>query len=413
MSTEYEIAAGRIDITPTAPIALAGYRAHRKPTFDSIADGLEANVVVIRARGEIAVFASLDLLYVGSYISEHVLKTLECRVPRERIFLAATHTHYAPATEESLPALGDVSTPYREFVARRLVELIDDLLDEVGSPATITYHEIKVAQSVNRRVRRFSVGRHYPYVGVRTVIAPNESGERDDVVRVLVLRAQDDRILAIGWSYACHPNTFPERDSVSSEYPGRVRQTLRRRMGDIPILFWQGFAGNINPFGYASGEAGHDRPPHSFFVPSAWQWTDWCDRLAHAVSRIVTESGLAVRGAIECRVRSMNVSELGPKSGKKLVCRTVGFGGDLTICGLSAEVVAEYVAPVRSALPATAVIPVSCIEDVYGYLPVGDMVAQGGYEADGFMARFGLHGRFRRDVHELIINRLLDGGHAG
>ncbi len=407
MTGEYEIATGRVDITPIAPVALASYRAQRKPAFDSVADRLEANVVVIRERGEVSVFASLDLLYVGSHISEHVFRAFKDRVPRERIFLAATHTHSAPATEESLPALGEVSTSYRDFVARRLVELIDVLLNEVGSPATFTFYEIKVEQSVNRRVRRFGVARCYPCVGFRTVIAPNESGPRDDVVRALVMRAGNGRILAIGWSYACHPNTFPEIDSVSAEYPGRVREALREQTSDIPILFWQGFSGNINPYGYASGEGGGNRSPSQFFAPSAGEWSDWCDRLAHAVDRVITEPGRAVLGPIECGLRSLDISELGLKSRKQLVCRTISFGGDLAICGLSAEVVVEYVALARAALPATSVIPVSCIEDVFGYLPVGDMVSQGGYEADGFMKRFGLRGRFRRDVHEIVSKRLL------
>jgi hypothetical protein len=55
------------------------------------------------------------------------------------------------------------------------------------------------------------------------------------------------------------------------------------------------------------------------------------------------------------------------------------------------------------------VIPVGCVGDVFGYLPVDTMVREGGYEARGFVRRFGLRGKFVPNVTAIVTQRLLQG----
>jgi hypothetical protein len=54
-----------------------------------------------------------------------------------------------------------------------------------------------------------------------------------------------------------------------------------------------------------------------------------------------------------------------------------------------------------------SVIPVGCVGDVFGYLPTSEMVPQGGYEAQGFLPRFGLGGSFTSDVGAIVERKLL------
>ena len=47
--------------------------------------------------------------------------------------------------------------------------------------------------------------------------------------------------------------------------------------------------------------------------------------------------------------------------------------------------------------------PVSCVGDVYGYLPTEAQRRAGGYEADGYFAALGLHARLRPDGERRVV----------
>lgn len=58
---------------------------------------------------------------------------------------------------------------------------------------------------------------------------------------------------------------------------------------------------------------------------------------------------------------------------------------------------------VRQTFPGS-VIPVGCIDTVFGYLPTAAMVGQRGYEDSGFFEPFGFGkgGQFRPEVERLL-----------
>ena len=405
---QFSVAGGYVGITPRDRVPLASYRALRKPVFDAIADELEANVLVLRSGNEPPlVLVSVDLLYAGAYICSQIFEALAGRVSRERILVAASHTHFAPATEASLPALGAVAQEYLDFAAARIVDLVKQALNAPPAPVACRYHEGAARHSINRRRARFGIWKRYPYIGFRTEIAPNGEGPRDDLIRVMTLTGLDGRVAAICWSFACHPNAFPRIDSVSAEYPGRVRRFLRERVGPVPVLFWQGFSGNINP--YRNAEDGGDEIayPSEFVAATMSQWERWAESLSEAAQLAVSTAGRPIGGPIVCQIRSIGVRELGLRSDKRLTYQKVAFGSDLAVCALSAEVAVEYVERLRALLPSAAIIPVGCAEGVFGYLPVDEMIGGGGYEVRGFLRRFGLRGRFRRDVGGIVERRLL------
>jgi len=49
-----------------------------------------------------------------------------------------------------------------------------------------------------------------------------------------------------------------------------------------------------------------------------------------------------------------------------------------------------------------AVLPVGCIDSVFGYLPTASMLGERGYEDSAFMQPFGLTGRFRPDLEGVV-----------
>jgi hypothetical protein len=398
MSDDYSIAAGSVDITPQTPIPLAGYAKLRKRTFERVADPLEANVAILRNGDQTVVFVALDLMYVGAFLRDAINNALAGRIPREAIFTSACHTHSGPPTEDSLPVLGAVTPAYRNLVAQRVSELTLKLLEGPFVSVSLEYSEGSAAHSINRRKRGLAFRRRFPFLGQQVSLKPNPSGPRDDTIRTIRIRDSEGKIVAVCWCYACHPVGYPVLNELSAEYPGVVRSTLREALGNIPVIFWQGFSANTAPLGSARRAV--------FRAPTLADWQLWAQGLAQCVRATASAAGIPLRGLLAFNVRALPLRELGLVSDKQLRLHEIRLGPHLIICGLNAEVAVEYVEILRRSHAPVHVIPVGCVGDVYGYLPVDAMVREGGYEARGFVPRFGLRGAFVPNVEEIVTARL-------
>ena len=134
------LAAASIDITPQNPLPLAGYR-RRPDRFSRVRDPLEVNGVLLRQGDRVAVILSADLLYVTDHLKDLVLGRLSREfsgAPFSVIF-GASHTHSAPAVDDTKPVLGTANRNYVEFVAVQVMKLIDALAAKQAKAATIAY----------------------------------------------------------------------------------------------------------------------------------------------------------------------------------------------------------------------------------------------------------------------------------
>ena len=168
-------------------------------------------------------------------------------VDEASLLVAATHTHTAPALDPGKPRLGPCDPGYAALVAQRATELLGRLASIDPVPCHVDYRTGAADHAINRRRPGWHVSlRHLPYRGVRR--APNPTGPRDETLHLLTFSDPTDRPLAVLWSYACHPVGFPARTRVSADFPGVVRRALRDAHGaELPVLFLQGFAGDVRP----------------------------------------------------------------------------------------------------------------------------------------------------------------------
>jgi hypothetical protein len=409
MIGRYSMATDSVDITPRKPIPLAGYSALRKSAFEKVADPLEANIVILRNGDILLAFISLDLMYVGARLRDEIVAGISARIPAERIFLTASHTHFGPPTEESLPILGAVTPEYVDFIAERVISLSLALLKKAFTSVSLEYVQGSASHSINRRSRSFGISRTFPFLGSQVRIKPNVAGPRDDAIRVIRIRGEGDTDLGVCWSYACHPVGYPSLNEVSADYPGVVRRMLRSAFGNIPVVFWQGFSGNIRPLvlfaAPGNGTALHGRP--SFAPLNQAEWERWSRSLGTCVLEAAKGRGTLIQGPISCDMRSLGLDDLGLASEKHIDLQEIRLGDGLIICGLNAEVAVEYGEMLKRVHAPAAVIPVGCVGDVFGYLPTSAMVPEGGYEAQDFLPRFGLAGHFSGDIDAIVERKLL------
>jgi hypothetical protein len=80
------------------------------------------------------------------------------------------------------------------------------------------------------------------------------------------------------------------------------------------------------------------------------------------------------------------------------------FGDDLTLVGLSGEVVVDYVALLEKALGPNRLWPVAYCNDVFGYLPSARVLAEGGYETRGLY--HGGIGRFAPTAQDVLVDKV-------
>jgi hypothetical protein len=389
-----------IDITPAEPLPLAGY-TNRPEYVTEIADRLEANALVLRHNDTKIVIVSCDLLYIGYLLRRRLEELLNDCVPASCLFTTASHTHFAPATDLNLPKLGRASLDYVERVAIAISSRVRRLVHAPTEPVSLHYKVGRALHAIHRRL---------PVIRLRLALSPwapqwemrpNEQIYVDQRIHVLTVENSVGQPLAIFWSYACHPVCFPRRLSISADFPGVVRRTVRERFGRIPVLFSQGFSGDVRPRAIAPEKKQllGRRSPQAFGPFTSEAWEDWSDGLSGCVLSVLATSGTQLQGALITRRRSIPTSALGLDCGGRAISiHEIKFGNHFDIFGISAEPVNAYVRMLEAARPGSTVIPVGCIDGVPCYLPTDEMIKQGGYEAIRFRRPFGVSGHFRKDL---------------
>jgi len=408
-AAEASIAAGSIDITPDASLPLAG-DSDTSGLSRGVHDPLELNALLLRAHGATLAILTADLLFLTEPLRDRVLARVrtELALDNASLLVAASHTHSAPSVDPSKPRLGACDPRYAEFVAQRAVELLRRLAAAQPVPCQLEYRAGTADHAINRRRRGWWLTPLPRRVALR---APNPAGPRDETLHVLTFSDSRARPVAVLWSYACHPVGFPLKTLVSADYPGVVRRVLRAAMGaELPVLFLQGFAGDVRP-----RELGPQRtvarrvaellvgPLFAPFTPP--QYAAWAESLAARVVQVAggTDASRQPLAPAAGQLRLMLSSLLpGAPEGRSVTFQRLAFNPELSIAAVSAEPVTAYGQALRRLFPGV-VLPVGYIDTVFGYLPTTAMLGERGYEDSGFMEAFGLHGRLRPDLEEIVF----------
>jgi len=210
-SAGLNVSAGRADITPNEPQRLSGF-VSRRANFKRVNDRLEVNGALLGDGVHRVLFLSFDLLYVGPGLSEALTSYCAAQygVENSAVFLTASHTHFAPSTDETKPLLGEANAAYIHDVEVAAKRLVDELFSRQGKTVELQLLTTHSDAAVNRRLMRWIVG---PPKGLQrtAVIAPNPDGPVDRAIYVLAAKDGEGAVSAVFWNYACHPVAFPRQ----------------------------------------------------------------------------------------------------------------------------------------------------------------------------------------------------------
>ncbi len=365
---------------------------------------LEANIVAFGLGEGAVVLVSVDTLFLGRELTESILKACATRfnVPPERVLALASHTHFAPMMDESKPNLGRAERSEVVRVAYRIKTAIEEARSDSVAVARVGRGSSDRAVNRRRRWRWPTLVRLLGKVSGEIYIDDNPLGPRDAQIRTCVWISATGAPLAAFWSFACHPVAFPEPDTASADYIGVVRETLRKRLGaQVPVIFAPGCMGDVRPRSPSSQSSFRRAIGLAIFGQSALafdrtSWDVWSQGLADEVIAIDGAGSTAPidPGEQPARMVRVPISTIfdGSTSTPELHGKAVHVPGVGRVVALSCEPVTEIARLVASG---DDDLVLGYEGDVFGYLPTDAMVAEGGYEAEGFMRHFGLNGSFK------------------
>ena len=423
-ATAWSVGAATVDITPRAPLRLAGFATRTTP-FEGVAEPIYLSATALSqtepaVAGDAEGGAAVDdaILLIGADLLWWAPSTLP-RVRRAiaeatgldamRIVCTATHNHSGPPTgSDFVDILETPDEAYIDFLIAAAVEGAQRAL-AARRPAKLVVQRGELGLGVYRRVQRDG----------QIEMEPNYAVPVDRRLSVLRFVDATSGATQVGLiHYTCHANVAASNE-VFGDYPGAAIAQLREAEPGTHWLFLQGTAADIRPnvvigdrfdksdparcrrFAARLSEtvtalqADGDQPAG---VPALGLWRDAValpldapmgraelkaerrdpdpvrrDRAQRLLARLDADPDYGIRHLALCLIRLTAAEAL-------LIC--------------SAEMVQAYGHYIRMAgrLYGLELLPVSCSEGMIGYLCSAEQMAEGGYEPQGSALYFALEG---------------------
>ena len=240
--TGFAVGFGRYKITPPRGTPMGGYGNESTRLSSRTDDDLYATCVAVSDGEKVAIFFSVDLLGVNSYITNHVCTALqeEFGISEEYVFITATHSHSAGSSSET--AGGSIAAARMVKAARDAMATLDSAEMHVGTTRTE-----KMAY-----VRRYlKADGSYIY---RDKLPSNASEpeyrhetDADNEMQIIrFVRKNQKDVLMVNWT--CHVTTVGgmRNTNISSDWVGAFRDEVEEE-ADVYFAFMQGAAGNVTP----------------------------------------------------------------------------------------------------------------------------------------------------------------------
>ncbi|MEN6625892.1 MAG: neutral/alkaline non-lysosomal ceramidase N-terminal domain-containing protein [Candidatus Sumerlaeia bacterium] len=231
----YRIGVGKVDITPTKPMNMAGYGTRNKPGLGTAYHPLYASCLTIDDGRNRTIFVHADLVSFQGWSTKTGIVTNVRQAMLERHGIGAEQIAFVPAHVHNGPV---VSAPeFNRDVTQKIIDLIDRTLAG-ARPGRLYFGRGSCDIAVNRRSN--DAGGNYLWSLI------NRYGATDH--EVIVLKAVDlkGKPFAVAFNYACHPITIGGYE-YGSDFIGFAVDAIEKEVPGATALFLQGCAGDQRP----------------------------------------------------------------------------------------------------------------------------------------------------------------------
>ena len=244
---EFKAGFARVDATPPLGIPIVGYFHHR--VADGVLDPLYIDCVAVSDGTNNALIYCVDDLHLTNPFMAKAFPAITeaTGVPRERIYVHATHIHTGPADWPR----GGFSKEENRLVMLHAEKRFAKLA-EAGrlALADLAPAKIGIAKTVCRNVsfiRRYRMkdGTVRTNPGIMSPNVKEPLGTPDETVQLVRFRRTGAPDIAIV-NFGTHPDCIGGT-KYSADWPGVVRNTFEAAVGDgVKCLFLNGAQGDVN-----------------------------------------------------------------------------------------------------------------------------------------------------------------------
>jgi len=422
---QWKAAAASVAITPEEPIWMGGYAARKKPSEGATHDLFAKTLIIQDGSGNRIVIVTTDLLGITPELRSRVgTYVQQLGIAPESLLINASHTHCGPELRVDRIERFGIDSQYaartKQYVdqtATKIGELIESTLTRL-EPAELKYSFARAGFAMNRRLPTDN----------GFINSPNPAGPVDHTVPVLRIVAENDEVLGILFTYACHATTLSFQQ-LCGDYPGFAQQYVEDAHPGAVALFLNGCSADQNPYPRGNLELAKQ---HGRALANAVE-TALQTKLTHDISGPLSVAldtatlqfqGPPSRNELEKvagssdrydRLHATALLDEYETSGRIQTTydcfpiQVVQFGDDLTLVAICGEVVVDYALRLKKELSRGddhIVWVAGYSNHVFGYLPSRRILDEGGYEGGGAMRFTTFPGPFDDSVEQRIIDKV-------
>jgi len=400
---------------------MSGYASRTKP-FEKVTADLYVKALVLEDReGHRAVIVTSDLLGFAADVAEPICERIQMKtgLKREQILLNSSHTHAGPLLSLKAPPRDDPSSGE----ALRTLEYTRQLQDKVVDVVAKAAEKLEPARlSWGTGVIHFAMNRR-EFTPTGVILGVNPRGLADRSVPVLRIDTGEGKLRAVLCGAAVHGTTLGQDNyEICGDYAGFAQEHVKGKLPGAQVMFMLGCAGDANP--YPRGTMDLTRKHGTSLGEEVCRVLETKLRPVNGPLKIafvraelplqatLSREELQKLAAEKRNARSFAATQLLAllDKGEKIPTHyssplTVWqFGGDLTLVGLSGEVVVDYVTMLEKALGPNNLWVAAYCNDVFGYLPSARVLGEGGYETRGLYS--GSSGYFDAKAEEVVVKKV-------
>ena len=429
-AADWMVGLATVCTTPDVPVWMHGYACEsRFHPFEGKLHDLHAKAMAIQdARGHVAVLITIDQCVIRAVEAKAVFDhiTEVTGLDHSRVLLNFSHTHSGPiigASDANRYPMTDAerqaTLDYTETLTHKLADVVAAALASMA-PARLSLGTGEADFVRNRRA--------FDEEGNYKGMAANPDGYTDPRVPVLRVDAPDGSPRALVFGLACHAVTLGADSLVlSGDYPGFAQQGLEEQFPGVQAMFVQG--------------CGADANSHPRACPDQLEWVQKQGAsLADEVARVAAGPLRPIRGPLSTALtwtdlplqqiprdklqtmaegphwqsynakRMLELIDRGetPPTSYHAPLALWQFGDDLTLAGICGETVSGYGRLLEGMLGHDKLWVAGYCNEVFGYLPTAEIVAQGGYEARGPVADIGFFTADAQDVVAAAVREMAE-----
>lgn len=415
----YQLGTAKIDITPQHAIPLAGFSVRNDLPFERIASRIYARIAYFRqvendGTHRQALVVSADLIWWGSDRMPVILEKLKQHwgLDPAHVILHGTHSHSGPQTSSVFhPLLGSMDADYVSWLEQQLMEGVSEAVNNC-EPVKLERGEADLHCGIYRRP-----------------LPPNETGPVDPEVTVIRFINNNEHTKALFVHYTCHPVTTAD-PYVSAEFTGVAMNKVEEKLDGAVSLFLQGCCGDTNidlsPFNLpAAGKRGNEEHVEYFgnqlaqtvlevmnkpmrqLEPTPLQGTSYT--LPLKLQEPFTQSELLRMAQEEKEPKKWwaqtALKNPDPSDSIHIEMSRLDFAEEFSMLTFNAEVVAEYGLFVKQCSD-HRILPVPYSNGMFGYVPTGRQIVEGGYEPNESSYYFNMPGRLDESIEGALKAKL-------